>query len=93
MSELKKHQLGEETEVLQERLRTNSYTDEAAALARSILADRHEQIPVPETEEEERDRNAKRPDYVARFILVLIIFSVGLGVYLVIHGSDRGRSE
>lgn len=47
------HQLDREnTEFLQEKIRTNAYREDVAAVAVQILKNRNAAIPVPETEEE-----------------------------------------
>ena len=53
MSELEEKLRQEETSYLQEKLRTNSYLEEATAIAQRILTERNASIPIPETEEEE----------------------------------------
>jgi uncharacterized membrane protein YbaN (DUF454 family) len=42
----------EETEFLQEKIRTNALTEEAVAISKKILTERNAEIPVAETEEE-----------------------------------------
>jgi hypothetical protein len=52
MTELENRLRTEDTEVLQGKLASASYTDDAAAIARAVLAERGAQTPTPRTEEE-----------------------------------------
>ena len=55
MNELEVSLRREETSYLEEKLRTNSYMEEATAIALRILTERNASIPIPETEEEEEE--------------------------------------
>lgn len=46
----------EETEYLQNKIRTNSYDEVTTALVKRILAERNANIPIPETEEEAEEK-------------------------------------
>jgi len=52
----------EETEFLQQKIRTNALTNEATALAKKILSERNAEIPIAESEveaEEKYQKNSK----------------------------------
>lgn len=52
MNELENKLRAEETGVLQQKLRTNSFIDEAAAIAARVLVERGAAVPTPRTEAE-----------------------------------------
>ena len=52
MSTIEESLRKEETEFLQEKIRTNSYIAEVTDIAIRILKERNAEIPIPETEEE-----------------------------------------
>lgn len=52
MTDLEQQLDRENTELLQEKIRTNAYREDVAAIAVQILKARNASVPVPETEEE-----------------------------------------
>ena len=46
----------EETEFLQQKIRTNALTDEATAIAKKILSERNSEIPIAESEAEAEEK-------------------------------------
>lgn len=84
MTELENRLRIEDTQVLQGKLASGSYTDEAAAIARLILGERGAQIPTPRTEEETEilERGALRRSTVKFVVVVLwLIFVWAFALY------------
>ena len=69
----------EDTEILQEKIRTNSYRDDVAAIATQILIERKAVVPVPETESEIEDKvKANMALSTQAFFTVLVWIAVVL---------------
>jgi hypothetical protein len=85
MSELEENLRQEETSYLQEKLRTNSYLEEAAAIALRILTERNASIPIPETEEEAKYQNN------GKVSLILLLLSLGYVLTLYFSNVTTGR--
>lgn len=84
MTELEDRLRIEDTDVLQGKLASASYTDEAAAIARRLLAERGAQIPTPRTQEEAdtHERQAMRRSTVKFGAFVLWLLAVwAFGLY------------
>lgn len=60
----------EETEYLQEKIRTNSYNEEVTEIVKKILIERNAEIPKSETENE-TDEKYKSNDKVSLILFVL----------------------
>lgn len=73
MNELEYRLRNEDTYVLQDKLASASYTDEAAAIAKAILGERGARVPSPQTDEETEAlaRQAMRRSTV-KFVAVVI---------------------
>lgn len=87
MNELELKLRNEESSYLQDKLRTNSYSDEAAAIVREILIERGEKIPIAETEEE-AEANYNNDNKVS---LILIGITIGYLLALYIGNVTTGR--
>lgn len=68
----------EETEFLQEKIRTNALTDEASEIAKKILTERNAEIPLSETEEDAEDK------YESNNKVSLILFLLFASYFLVL---------
>ncbi len=71
----------ENSEYLQDKIRTNSYREDVASLARQILIERNATIPVPETELEAEEKvklsmrlSTQAFFTVAVWLVVILIF-------------------
>ena len=87
MSELEEKLRREETSYLQEKLRTNSYLEEAAAIALRILTERNASIPIPETEEEEEAKYQNN----GKVSLILLLLTLGYVLTLYFSNVTTGR--
>jgi hypothetical protein len=79
MTELETKLRQEETGYLQEKLRTNSYSDEAVVIVEKILSERGASIPLPATEEEEEAKY--RTNNNVSLILLLLTLGYLLALY------------
>lgn len=72
----------EETKFLQNRFRTNAYTEETMEIVKKILIERNAEIPIAETENEAVEKN-KNNDKVS-----LILFSLFATYVLVLWFAE-----
>lgn len=72
LHEIEQNLRDEDTLVLQEKLRTNSFIEEVRIIVEKILTERNEQIPVAETEEEVEEKFAHNSK-ISLLILVLFV--------------------
>jgi len=72
----------EETEYIQNKLRTNSFNDEVTEMAKKILIERNAEIPIAETEEESEEKH-KNNEKVS-----LILFALFATYVLVLWFAD-----
>ena len=87
MTELETKLRQEETGYLQEKLRTNSYMEEATAIAHRILIERNATIPEPETEEEQETKYQNN----SKVSLTLLLLSVFYVIALYFGNVTTGR--
>lgn len=87
MTELETKLRQEETDYLQEKLRTNSYSDEAVAIAEKILTERRASIPMPETAEEEEAKYQTNN----KVSLILLLLTIGYLLALYFGNVTTGR--
>jgi hypothetical protein len=87
MNELEANLRREETSYLQEKLRTNSYMEEATAIAHRILTERNAPIPTPETEEEQEAKYQNN----GKVSLILLLLSVVYVIALYFGNVTTGR--
>lgn len=87
MTELETKLRQEETGYLQEKLRTNSYMEEATAIAHRILIERNATIPEPETEEEQETKYQNS----SKVSLTLLLLSVFYVIALYFGNVTTGR--
>jgi len=72
----------EETDFLQDKLRTNAYIAEVAEIAKKILTERQASIPEPESEEEEEKKYSNNSQ------VSLILFLLSSSYVLVLYFGD-----
>ena len=87
MESLKEDMEREETSYLQNMLRTNSYREDAAEIARAILIARNAEVPVGESAEEE----SSRVNNNEKVSLILVLLSVGYALALYFGNVSTGR--
>ncbi len=80
LGEIEQRLRQEDTLVLQHKLRTNSYVEEVKTIAETILADRNEQIPVAETEEEVEAKFVHNNKISLIVLLLCVVYVVVLYV-------------
>lgn len=68
----------EDTLVIQDKLRTNSFVEEVRIIAERILAERNELIPVAETEEEIEAKFAHNNKISLIVLLLCVVYAVVL---------------
>ena len=82
MSTIEENMRNEETDFLQEKIRTNSYIVEVAEIAIRILKERNAEIPIPETEEESEVK------YKNNSQVSLILFALTSSYVLTLYFGD-----
>jgi Flp pilus assembly protein TadB len=97
MDSLEEKMRQEETEYLQQKIRTNALLDEAAALATKILQERGAEVPTPETEDESEEKanhNARLSTLqavaVAAYLITITLFSSTTWMFLLFTASLIG---
>ena len=81
----------EETEFLQQKIRTNALTDEATAIAKKILSERNAEIPIAESEEETEAKyqNNSKVSLIlfllfASYVLILWFGNYSFGIFVLL---------
>lgn len=72
----------EETDFLQNKIRTNAYIEEVAVVAKAILKERNAAIPEPETEEETEEKYSNNSQ------VSLILFALFSSYVLTLYFGD-----
>ena len=89
MEDIEEQLRNEETAVLQEKLRTNSYVEAAAVLARAILAERGASAPVPQNEEEAEKAGRDAIERSTAKFLVVVAWLTSVFVFKLYEPEKR----
>ena len=87
MKEMEQQLRQENTEYLQEKIRTNSYREDVAAIAKQVLIERQALVPVPETEIEAQEKVTK-----TMRLSNLAFFTVAIWIMVVVFFQPSGRN-
>jgi hypothetical protein len=88
MSDLEERLREESTEVLLHKIRTNSLTDEATAIARTVLSRRNVAIPIPETEEAAEAKIRASTRRSTLFFYSIVAWAGLVWLYSAFHEND-----